>query len=159
MSLKSLRNGIAIASLATAMSLGAAFAADEVFITDADMNIAINGYDPVAYHTEGAPTKGVAEFKAEYDGAVYKFSSADNKAAFEADPAKYAPAYGGWCTVGASKGKKIATQPEFFDIVDGQLYLNSSAGAHKLYLKQTSQTIDTADTNWTEIMSTPASDL
>lgn len=159
LSLKSLRTGFVVATLATTLSLGTAFAADEVFITDNDMNIAINGYDPVAYHTAGAPTKGVAEFKAEYDGAVYKFSSAENKAAFEADPAAFAPAFGGWCTVGASKGKKIATQPEFFDIVDGQLYLNSSEGAHDLYLRQTTQTIDTATTNWPEIVSTPASEL
>lgn len=159
MSYKHLRHGFAAAALAAIVSLGTAHAADEVFISDAKKSIAINGYDPVAYHNAGEPTKGAAEFKYEHDGVVWKFSSAANKEAFKADPAKFAPAYGGWCTVGASKGKKIATQPHLFKIVDGQLYLNSSDGAHNLFLKDETGTINTANTNWKQIKSTPASDL
>ena len=159
MILKSLRTGIAVATLATMATVGTAFAADENFISDAAKNIAINGYDPVAYHTVGEPTKGSAEFKYEHNGAVWKFSSAENMAKFQADPAKYAPAYGGWCTVGASKGKKIPTQAHLFKIVDGQLYLNSSDGAHNLFLKDENGTIDVADKNWTKIESKPAADL
>lgn len=154
-----LRTGLAAAAFASFAALNPAFAADETFISDANMNIAINGYDPVAYHTVGAPTKGSAEFKAEFKGALYKFSSAENLAAFEADPMKYAPAFGGWCAVGASKGKKIPTQAEFFQVVDGQQYLNSSSGAHNRFLGDTPGTISMANENWTEIMSTPASDL
>lgn len=153
------RKSLAVAALATLVSLGTAHAADEYFIADPEMNVAINGYDPVAYHTVGEPTKGSAEFRLEHDGAVWKFASAENKEAFMADPAKFAPAYGGWCTVGASKGKKISTQPDLFKIVDGQLYLNSSEGAHNLFLENETGTIETADTNWQEIMSTPAPDL
>ncbi|MEE4188041.1 MAG: YHS domain-containing (seleno)protein [Roseobacter sp.] len=159
MTLKNIRQSIAVAALATFVSVGTAYAADEFYIADPGKNIAINGYDPVAYFTAGKPVKGDASYKYEHNDVVWKFSSADNMAAFQADPAKYAPAYGGWCTVGASKGKKIATQPELFKIVDGQLYLNSSEGAHNLFLKDEAGTIDTADTNWTEIESTPASAL
>ncbi|MEM6439077.1 MAG: YHS domain-containing (seleno)protein [Pseudomonadota bacterium] len=158
----SLRAGLAAAALAAAAVLapaGAALAADEIFISDAAKGIAINGYDPVAYHSEGAPVKGSADFKFEHEGAVYKFSSAENLAAFEADPARYAPAYGGWCAVGTSKAKKIPTQPELFAIVDGQLYLNSSEGAHKLFKGDKPGTISTADANWTRIETTPAAEL
>lgn len=159
MPLKSLRYGLAAATLATFVSFSTAHAADEFFISDAEKSIAINGYDPVAYHKAGAPTKGSADFKYEHEGVVWKFSSAENKAAFEADPVKFAPAYGGWCATGASKGKKISTQPHLFEIVDGQLYLNSSDGAHRLFLEDKKGTINTADTNWTEIKSTPAGEL
>lgn len=151
--------GFAAAVLTTFVSFGSANAADEFFIADAAKNIAINGYDPVAYHKAGAPTKGLAEFKYEHDDVVWKFSSAENKAAFKADPAKFAPAYGGWCATGTSKGKKIATQPHLFEIVDGQLYLNSSDGAHRVFLEDKKATISTADTNWTDIKSKPASEL
>lgn len=154
-----LLSGFAAATLATLVSFSAAQAADEFFIADANKNIAINGYDPVAYHKAGKPTLGVADYKYEHDGVVWKFSSEENKKAFKADPAKFAPAYGGWCATGASKGKKIATQPEFFKIVDGQLYLNSSEGAHNLFLKDETTTINTADTNWVDIGSKPASKL
>jgi YHS domain-containing protein len=159
MTFKNIRQGFAVATLAAFVSVGSAYAADEFYIADAGKNIAINGYDPVAYHSMGKPVLGDVSYKYEHNDVVWKFSSADNMAAFQADPAKYAPAYGGWCTVGASKGKKIATQPELFKIVDGQLYLNSSEGAHNLFLKDETGTIDTADTNWTEIESTPASEL
>lgn len=159
MNFKNIRQSFAIATLATFVSVGSGHAADEFFIADASMNIAINGYDPVAYHTAGKPVKGDANYKYEHNDVVWKFSSAENMAAFEADPAKFTPAYGGWCTVGASKGKKIATQPELFQIVDGQLYLNSSEGAHNLFLKDETGTIDIADTNWVEIGSKPASEL
>ena len=153
------RTAGAAAVLAVAFVANSAFAADEVFISDAAKSIAINGYDPVSYHTDGKPVQGVAEWKYEHEGAVYKFSSEANKNAFKADPAKFAPAFGGWCTVGASKGKKIATQPELFAIVDGTLYLNSSDGAHNLFKKDKPGTINTAEVNWSEIESTPAQDL
>lgn len=159
MILKTIRQGAAVAAIATFASLGTAFAADETYISNPEKSIAINGYDPVAYHTVGAPTKGSAEFKLEHNGAIYKFSSAENLAAFEADPAKFAPAYGGWCAVGTSKGKKIPTQAHLFKIVDGQLYLNSSDGAQGLFLKETTARISDANSNWPEIKKTPASDL
>ncbi|MEO1318097.1 MAG: YHS domain-containing (seleno)protein [Pseudomonadota bacterium] len=159
MLLTNLRTGLAAAALLTVASFGTAQAADEFFIADSGKNIAINGYDAVAYHTVGAPTKGSADYKFEHDGVVWKFASAENMAKFKADPAKFAPAYGGWCSVGTSKGKKVPTQPHLFKVVDGKLYLNSSDGAHNLFLQDKPGTIDKADTNWTKIESTAVSEL
>ncbi|WP_424972856.1 YHS domain-containing (seleno)protein [Dinoroseobacter sp. S76] len=157
--MNTLLKGGAAAILAALVATTGAFAADEVYISDSDKGIAINGYDPVAYHTKGMAVQGSAEWKLEHDGALYKFSSEENKTAFMADPAKFAPAFGGWCTVGASKGKKIPTQPDLFAIVDGTLYLNSSDGAHNLFKKDKPGTINTAETKWTKIESTPADEL
>src|SRR5262249_39159083 len=58
---------------------------------------AIGGYDPVAYFTEKKPVKGDPQFSAEWKGATWHFASAANRDAFKADPAKYAPQYGGDC--------------------------------------------------------------
>ncbi|MEM6356414.1 MAG: YHS domain-containing (seleno)protein [Pseudomonadota bacterium] len=159
MLLTNLRTGLAAAALLTVASFGTAQAADEFFIADSGKNIAINGYDAVAYHTVGAPTKGSADYKFEHDGVVWKFASAENMAKFKADPAKFAPAYGGWCSVGTSKGKKVPTQPHLFQVVDGKLYLNSSDGAHNLFLEDKPGTISKADTNWTKIESTAVGEL
>ncbi|MEL6197352.1 MAG: YHS domain-containing (seleno)protein [Pseudomonadota bacterium] len=159
MRLNHLRTGLAAAALVSFVSFGTAQAADEFFIADTAKNIAINGYDAVAYHTVGEPTKGSADFKFEHDGVVWKFSSAENKEAFKADPAKFAPAYGGWCATGTSKGKKIPTQPHLFEVVDGTLYLNSSDGAHRVFQEDRPGTITSADTNWTKIESKPAAEL
>lgn len=135
----------------------AAMAEDEHFING---NAVVGGYDVVAYHTVGAPTMGSAEFSAKYQGATWQFASAENRAMFEANPAKFAPAYGGWCSAGASKGKKVPTKPELWAIVDGQLYLNSSPAAHnKLFLADTETVIRKGETNWKTIFATSKKEL
>ena len=81
-----------------------AFAKDQTFNTD---GMAIRGYDPVAYFTMSKPVKGDASHSSDYNGATWAFSSAENKALFDADPAKYAPKYGGYCAYAVSKGATI----------------------------------------------------
>lgn len=57
--------------------------------------IAINGYDTVAYHTEGRAIKGKAEFSYEWNDANWHFASAENRDLFAAGPERYAPQFGG----------------------------------------------------------------
>jgi YHS domain-containing protein len=150
------RRCAAIAALAL-LPLTAALATDEHFVSN---GAAIGGLDTVAYHTMGKPTAGSSQFSAEYQGATWHFASAANRDLFAASPAKYAPAYGGWCAAGASKGKKVATKPEFFAVVDGLLYLNSSEAAHKtLFLGDTPGTIRKGEANWKTIFATRADKL
>lgn len=145
--------------LATAFALptSGALAVDEHYIGE---NAVVGGYDVVSYHTAGQPTLGSSDHKATYQGATWHFSSAENKALFEANPAKYAPAYGGWCAAGASKGKKVPTKPDLWAIVDGQLYLNSSPAAHnKLFLADTPGIIRKGEANWKTIYATSREEL
>lgn len=150
---------IAALSVATvfALPISGALAVDEHYINDAAV---VSGYDVVAYHTAGKPTKGSADFSATYQGATWHFASAENQALFKSDPAKYAPAYGGWCSAGASKGKKVPTKPDLWAIVDGQLYLNSSPKAHNdLFLAKTEAVIRKGEGNWKQIFATAKDDL
>jgi len=134
-----------------------ALAVDEHFLDDSAV---LGGYDVVAYHTDGEPTKGSAEFSAMYQGAAWHFASKENQELFSKNPAMYAPAYGGWCAAGASKGKKVATKPNLWAIIDGQLYLNSSKKAHDgLFLAKTEQVIAKGESNWKQIFATPQADL
>lgn len=145
---------IAALTLSAALSLPVtnAFAVDEHYI---DGSAVIGGYDAVSYHTAGAPTKGSADHSATYQGATWHFASKENLDLFNADPAKYAPAYGGWCSAGASKGKKVPTMPDLWAIVDGQLYLNSSPKAHNdLFLANTETVIRKGESNWKNIFAT-----
>jgi YHS domain-containing protein len=137
---------------ALAMSATAALAVDEHYIDSAAV---IGGYDVVSYHTAGAPTLGKPEYSAMYQGATWQFASSENLELFKADPAKYAPAHGGWCSAGASKGKKVPTQPDLWAVVDGQLYLNSSPKAHNdLFLANTAEVIRKGEANWKTIFAT-----
>lgn len=146
-----------MAACIAAAPFAAAHAADEHFAKD---GVAIDGYDTVAFHLVSKPTPGSAQFTAEYQGVRWQFANAAHRDLFVANPAKYAPAYGGWCSAGASKGKKVPTKAEYWAVVDGQLYLNSSDAAHnKLFLGDTTGTIRKGESQWKTIFATPAAKL
>src|SRR5713101_4992363 len=84
---------------------------------------AILGYDAVAYFTDNKPTKGNPKFQSEYEGAKYYFASAEHKALFDANPPKYAPAYGGYCGYAARIDRLSPISPEWVQIIDGRLIL------------------------------------
>lgn len=85
---------------------------------------AIKGYDPVAYFSEGKAVQGVRQFSLHWQNTEWHFASAANLKAFEADPEKYAPQFGGYCAFGVAQGYAPATDPTAFTIADGKLYLN-----------------------------------
>ena len=76
----------------------------------------INGYDPVAYFTDGKPVKGNGYHVADYEGVIYVFADKKNRKMFEANPEKYIPAYGGYCAYGVAVGKKFIADPEVWRI-------------------------------------------
>ncbi|MFT5235154.1 MAG: YHS domain-containing protein [Shewanella sp.] len=110
--------------------------------------VAINGYDPVAYFVKNAPVKGSQQFKSEYDQTVWLFSSADNLAKFEDEPARYLPQYGGYCAYAMSHGFVVETVPEAFSVIDDKLYLNYSLGVRETWLEDTTSYIESADKQW-----------
>ena len=120
---------------------------------------AVQGYDVVSYQTGKRPIRGNGNFVAVYDGATYQFSSTDNRKAFEKNPEKYIPAYGGYCAFGASVGKKFIGDPEVWRIVDGKLYLNLDTGIQSIWLKDVPGRIKTADANWRNIKDKAPSEL
>ena len=121
--------------------------------------LALSGYDAVSYFGEGGPVKGVDAHTFKYKGATYRFASAKNRDAFAADPAKYAPAYGGFCAFGTAMGFKVPTDPKVYKIVDGKLYLNLNPGVQKRWEKDVPGFIRGADNNWPKIVKYSADDL
>lgn len=88
---------------------------------------ALQGMDVVSYFQDGGPVKGQSAFRHVFDGARYLFSSAQNKAAFVADPDRWLPQFEGLCTTGLSKGFAGQSDPLVWKIVGGKLYLFSTA--------------------------------
>lgn len=81
------------------------------------------GYDPVAYFTKGAPTRGRADHKVSLPERTYYFESAENKALFAANPAKFEPQYGGFCASGAAFAIKLGSDPTSWQIYEGRLFI------------------------------------
>ncbi|MBN8826869.1 MULTISPECIES: YHS domain-containing (seleno)protein [unclassified Spirosoma] len=138
--------------LLTLFSVNMAFAQKPVvFSTNGK---AIHGYDPVAYFTEGKPVKGDSLLTYTYDGANWQFASQANLNLFRADPAKYAPQYGGYCAFGTSRGYKAPTEPNAWTIEAGKLYLNYNTKVRETWDKDRAGYIEKADKQWNEIKTT-----
>ena len=110
--------------------------------------LAIQGYDPVAFFAEGKPVKGKPEFPARHNGALYYFASKEHRDLFKADPAKYEPAFGGYCAYGVSRNKLVEIDVDAFQIVDGRLLLQYSKGVRDDFNKDTKGNLTKANTNW-----------
>lgn len=114
--------------------------------------VAINGFDPVAYFTEGRPVKGDPAFASEWQGAEMRFASAANKAAFDADPEAHAPKYGGYCAYAVSKGATAPTDPEAWTVHEGRLYLNFSPDVREIWRQDIPGNVARADANWPGVL-------
>jgi len=86
--------------------------------------LAIEGYDPVAYFISKKGMEGKKDISLISEGITYHFSTVQNRELFKANPSKYEPQFGGWCSYAMGEnGDKVAADPETFKILNGKLYL------------------------------------
>jgi YHS domain-containing protein len=120
-----------------------------------DDDVAISGYDPVAYFKSNKALKGKKDISVYHQGVVYYFSSVENKEDFKKNPAKYEPEYGGWCAYAmGAKGEKVSIDPGTFKIVNGKLYLFYNSffnNTLKSWNKDETGLKTKADVNWKKI--------
>lgn len=138
--------------LALLVFAGAAQAGSDPVYTGFFSDKAVSGYDTVAYFTEGKPVVGDKAFSYEYQGAVWLFSSAANRALFVEKPLQYAPQYGGYCAWAASQNKIASADPLRWKIVDGKLYLNYDEKIQQKWEADIPGFIAGADKNWPALL-------
>jgi YHS domain-containing protein len=113
---------------------------------------AILGYDAVAYFTDHKAVKGTPKFQTEFEGAKYYFANAEHKSAFESSPAKYIPAYGGYCGYAASIDRLSPISPEWFQIIDGKLILQHNKKAYDKFNADLNGNVIKADQKWPSLV-------
>jgi YHS domain-containing protein len=113
---------------------------------------AVKGYDVVAYFTMGKPVEGSSDHEFEWNGATWRFASAEHRNLFAKSPRKYAPQYGGFCAFGVSRGYTVGIEPDAWRIVDGKLYLNYNRDVQAEWVKDIPGFIAKADANWPKIV-------
>ncbi|MCR9218752.1 MAG: hypothetical protein NXI21_00855 [Alphaproteobacteria bacterium] len=139
------------AAVAAPIALSAAPARAEKVNQSFLGGVAIEGYDPVAYLKQGRPVEGSSDFTTQWNGAVWRFASAENRDAFSAAPETYAPAYGGYCAWAVSQGYTASIDPDAWKIVDGRLYLNYNKSIQQRWEQDVPGNIAKGDANWPEI--------
>lgn len=123
------------------------FAAGLVNVSGAS-NVAIDGYDPVAFFADARPVNGAPNITATYQGATYFFATDEHKRLFEQNPGKYAPQYGGFCAYGAALGALFPVDINTWQIRNGRLYLNLNAEILKKFNADFNGNIAKAERNW-----------
>ena len=121
-----------------------------------DTDLMLRGRDPVAYFKEGKAVMGQPSIKARVEGVTWRFASEENRRSFVAEPRKYAPQYGGFCSNGAPYAIKAGGNHENFKIVDGRLFIFGDAKALEFWELDQKKNIERGDFYWeTEMKDAP----
>ncbi|HTV36442.1 MAG TPA: YHS domain-containing (seleno)protein [Xanthobacteraceae bacterium] len=139
---------VALAALAPAARAGLT----QRIVVDWHSGLAIDGYDPVAFFTDGKPTLGVGTLELRYDSVVWRFSNPGNRAAFAERPDVYMPQYGGYDPVGVARGVAVAGNPDVWTIVGERLFLFYDGAQREKFLSDPTRFIATASRKWPQVM-------
>ncbi|MFM1883667.1 MAG: hypothetical protein RJA05_2076 [Planctomycetota bacterium] len=124
-----------------------------------DTGLALQGYDPISYLDPTGPLEGKKEYAVVHRGITYRFATPENKARFEAEPARYEPPYGGWCAWAVIDGDKVEVDPTNYEVIDGRVYLfykgwlgnAKSKWDRKLKSDGAATTVKAADSGWKKL--------
>ncbi|WEX75721.1 hypothetical protein PYH37_001988 [Sinorhizobium numidicum] len=145
---------IAVAAGAAALLLSfvqSAAAEEQPVNTGYFGDVAIKGYDPVAYFTEDKAVQGSPKYSHRWLGATWHFASAEHRDLFMREPGKYAPQYGGYCADGVSFGTVTTNiDPKAWRIIDGKLYISYDPGAADGFQKNPTKVVD-SQKRWSDV--------
>jgi hypothetical protein len=136
----------------TPLSLRAA--TDERTVVNSQTGLALSGFDPVAYFTDGAPKFGRPDMELSLGGTVWRFRNEGNKAAFADNPDVYMPRFGGYDPVAVARGTWVAGHPQFWAVVEGRLYLFYSDTARAAFAADPGRVIEAAERKWPAVART-----
>lgn len=148
---------VAASCLAVALFAFAAAARADLtqrIVVDWHSGLAISGYDPVAYFTDGKPVAGSPAIEWRYGGAVWRFCNVGNRAAFAAHPDIYMPQYGGYDPVSVARGLAVAGDPALWTITGERLFLFYDAAQREKFLADSARFILLSKREWPGVMLT-----
>jgi len=134
-----------------AMAAAPEFVPAEDVPSSAHCTPGVAGYDVVSFQSGKQPLRGNGHHVAVHEGVTYLFVDEANRKVFEQEPARYVPAFGGYCAYGISVGKKFVGDPDVWAIVDGRLYLNLDTKIQQLWERDVPGNIESAREKWSKI--------
>jgi len=126
-------------------------ATTERIVVDWHTGLAIDGYDPVAYFTDGKPLAGSADFELRYGGAVWRFRNIGNREAFVARPDVYMPQFGGYDPLGIAHGAAVAGNPLLWRINGERLFLFYDGARAGTFDADPARAIAAAERQWPQV--------
>jgi hypothetical protein len=144
----------AYAALTFVLAAGPGAAAGERIVVDWHTGLAIDGYDPVAFFTDGKPVQGSPDLELRKGGVVWRFTNVGNRAAFAAAPNVYMPQYGGYDPVGVARGLAVAGNPTVWLIQGQRLFLFYDNARRQKFANEPSRVTASADRKWPDVQRT-----
>lgn len=120
-------------------------------VVNVNTGLALSGFDPVAYFTDGKAVIGRSQLELSFEGVVWRFSNEGNRFAFAAHPNIYAPRFGGYDPVAIARGRSVAGNPVIWSIVEGQLYFFYSDNARATFLADPGRILEVAIRKWSTV--------
>lgn len=114
--------------------------------------VAVGGYDPVAYFTQGEPVVGKPEISHQHAGVTWRFATEESWEAFKAEPSKYAPQYGGYCAWAVARNYTAKGDPMAWSIVGDRLFLNYNQWVKRIWERDKPGNISKGDANWPKVL-------
>jgi hypothetical protein len=133
---------------------GTAGGITERIVVDRHTGLAIGGYDPVAFYTDGKPLPGSPDLELQYSGAVWRFCNIGNRAAFAERPDVYMPQFGGYDPVGVARGVAVADRPDIWLISGGRLFLFYDANRLETFAADPERVTSAAERKWPGLLQT-----
>ncbi len=146
--------GLAATFVCVAAIFPLAAATTERIVVNRNTGLAISGFDPVAYFTDGAPKLGHADLELLSAGAVWRFANEGNRAAFAADPQVYMPQFGGYDPIAIARGASTAGHPEIWFLSEQKLYLFYSVEARDAFASDPDNAREAAKEAWPSVLQT-----
>jgi len=126
-------------------------ATDNQLAVNPETGIAISGFDPVAYFTDGKAVFGRPDIEINKEGVVWRFSNEGNRGAFELHPEIYAPRFGGYDPVAVGRERSVRGHPLFWAVVGQRLYFFYSEKTRLAFLADAGRIIATAERKWPDV--------
>ncbi|WP_120502038.1 YHS domain-containing (seleno)protein [Roseovarius sp. EL26] len=131
------------------------WAASEPYWFTGKTSYGAQGADVVAYfglNKRADAIIGNDAFRTKWKGVQWRFSNAQNMAVFKANPAKYAPRFGGYCSLAMANGYLASGDPGAWSVINGRLYLNYSKSVRSRWLKKANGNIRKAQEHWPSVL-------
>lgn len=120
-------------------------------LTDSTSGLALFGYDPVAYFTDGQAIRGQHQYEWVWKGVSWTFASRANREVFRQDPEIYAPQFGGHGALAMARGYVSAANPRIWAIYRDKLYLFYSYPSRVAWAEELDKHVERGDAAWIEI--------
>jgi YHS domain-containing protein len=134
----------------TAQNPGGQLTPVNAHVVEGQPRVMLKGHDVVAYFTQSKHLMGSSQFVSDYEGIRFQFASAEHKALFDKEPAKYLPQYGGYCANGIVYGIPWGGDADSWRMIDGKLYIFGGAGSRDGFFLDIPGNTKLADKYWAE---------